>query len=138
VSIRKPSWAAFAAVILLASAPAAGQTAAPAAPAPSSNPFRSLWTGWNGASRDALAAEAEAARRPEAVAAPESASTSVPAYSPLDPSSRAEAEALGARVGDVVRLGDCDEGERLARAAGDFALVRAVRDHCRRRDPSAG
>jgi hypothetical protein len=29
-----------------------------------------------------------------------------------------------------VALGDCGEGERVARAAGDFALVAAVRAHC--------
>ena len=137
MSIAKTIRAACAAILAAAAVPAAGQTAPPAAPAPSSNPFQGLWTGWNGVSRDSLAAEAQAARRPEG-AAPEAAPTSIPAYSPLDPRRRAEAEALGARVGEVVRLGDCEEGERIARAAGDFALVRAVRDHCRRRDPSAG
>lgn len=38
--------------------------------------------------------------------------------------------ALGERVGDIVALGDCAEGERVARTAGDFALVAAVRDYC--------
>jgi hypothetical protein len=55
----------------------------------------------------------------------------VPAYSPLQPRAEAEAVALGRRVGEVVRAGDCAEGERIAREAGDFALVNAVRDHCR-------
>lgn len=42
-----------------------------------------------------------------------------------------EARALGERVGEIVRLGDCEAGERLAREAGDFALVDAVRSYCR-------
>ncbi|HEV2866694.1 MAG TPA: hypothetical protein VGX37_09275 [Allosphingosinicella sp.] len=41
-----------------------------------------------------------------------------------------QGRALGERVGEIVRLGDCQEGERVAREAGDFALVQAVRDYC--------
>lgn len=127
--------AACAALALAASVPAAGQTAAsPAQPrAPSSaqsNPYRGLWTGWGGVSRDSLQAETRAGQGAGA--------TSTPAASADSQRSRGEAEALGARVGEVVRLGDCEEGERIARAAGDFALVQAVRDHCRRRDQNPG
>ena len=43
---------------------------------------------------------------------------------------RNQGRALGERVGEIVGLGDCAEGERVARAAGDFALVEAVRAHC--------
>jgi hypothetical protein len=35
-----------------------------------------------------------------------------------------------------VRAGDCEEGERVARAAGDFPLVEAVRAHCRTATPA--
>lgn len=42
-----------------------------------------------------------------------------------------QARALGDRVGEVVAAGDCEGGERMAREAGDFALMRAVRTHCR-------
>ena len=65
-------------------------------------------------------------------AAVEPESGAIPAYSPLQSRSEAEAVALGRRVGEVVRAGDCAEGERIAREAGDFALVRAVREHCGR------
>ena len=41
-----------------------------------------------------------------------------------------KAQALGERVGEMVATGDCAEGERMARNAGDMALVRAVRDYC--------
>lgn len=42
-------------------------------------------------------------------------------------------DALGQRVGELVRTGDCTAGERMAREAGDFALLAAVRAYCRRR-----
>jgi hypothetical protein len=118
------------ALALLGAAPAAGQTGAPAPqpPAPA-NPYQGLFTPWHGANREALEAEASAPQP-----APEPDSGSIPASSPLVPRSQAEAVALGERVGAVVRTGDCAEGERIAREAGDFALVRAVREHCRRRD----
>jgi hypothetical protein len=116
---------------LLSAAPATGQGAAPppAAEAPA-NPYRDLFTRWDGANRDSLAAETETAPP-----TPEPESGSIPAYSPLaSPPSRSqdEAVALGRRVGEMVRAGDCAGGERMAREAGDLALVRAVREHCRR------
>jgi hypothetical protein len=123
--------AACAALTLAASGPAAGQAPAPAAAPPLANPFRDLWTSWSGASRDSLNAEAQAG--PEAEPAPSMPGTSIPAVSALVSRSRQDAEALGARVGEVVRGGDCEEGERIARAAGDFPLVQAVRDYCARR-----
>jgi len=90
------------------------------APAPPSR-FEGLWTPWRGANRDSLRAEVEARRR----AAAEGAS------GPADRQRRyAEAASLGERVGRIVGEGDCEEGERIARQAGDFALVRAVRGHC--------
>jgi hypothetical protein len=117
------------ALALLAAAPAAGQSGAPAPqpqePLPPANPYRDLFTRWDGANRDSL--EAEASRTAPA-AAPDG--NSIPAYSPLVSRPREEAIALGERVGAVVRAGNCAEGERMARAAGDFPLVRAVREHC--------
>lgn len=100
--------------------------AAPALAQPSPQPsgFSGLFTPWNGTSRDSLRAEEEARRRAAANAA-----TAVPATA-----EHGAQVALGERVAEVVRRGDCAEGERLARAAGDFPLVRAVRDHCRAGD----
>ena len=117
---------AFLALGLLAAAPAAGQgnAAAPASEA-AANPYQGLFTRWDGANRDSLDAEAGTAR-PES----EPQANAVPAYSPLESRTHDEAVALGERVGQVVRAGDCAEGERIAREAGDFALVRAVRAHC--------
>lgn len=123
--------AACAALTLAGSGPAAGQAPASAAAPPPANPFRDLWTSWSGASRDSLNAEAQAA--PEADPAPSILGTSIPAVSQLVSPSREDAAALGARVGEVVRGGDCEEGERIARAAGDFPLVQAVRGYCERR-----
>ena len=90
---------------------------ASAAPAPAAAPdpgYSNLWTRWSGANSEAL--RAEAAR--QAPAAP-------------DGRPRPGSPELGARVGEIVRTGDCAEGERVARAAGDFPLVEAVRAHCR-------
>ena len=95
---------------LIASALASAAPAQPAAP----DPYAGLWTRWSGANSEAL--RAEAAR--QAPAAPSG---------PLRPGS----PELGARVGEIVRSGDCEGGERVARAAGDFPLVEAVRAHCR-------
>ncbi len=117
--------AAFLALGLLAAAPAAGQSGAPAPEAPA-NPYREMFTRWDGANQDSMAAEAGTA---QPAAEPED--RAIPAYSPLVSRPQAEAVALGERVGAVVRAGDCAEGERIAREAGDFALVRAVREHCR-------
>ncbi len=119
---------AFAALVLglLAAAPAAGQDNARAPETqPSADPWQQLFTRWDGVNRESIDAEAGAAQP-----APENGA--IPAYSPLEPRSRTEAVALGERVGQVVRAGDCAEGERIARQAGDFALVRAVLEHCRR------
>lgn len=89
-------------------------SAAPA-PAPPADPgFNALWTRWPTANGEALRAEA-ARQAPTAAAGP----------------LRAGSPELGARVGEIVRTGDCEEGERVARAAGDFPLVQAVRAHCR-------
>jgi len=86
------------------------------APANGADPnYSGLWTRWPSANSEAL--QAEAARQ-QAPAAPSG---------PL----RAGSAELGARVGEIVRTGDCEEGERVARAAGDFPLVEAVRAHCR-------
>jgi hypothetical protein len=121
----RPAYA-FLVLGLFAAAPAAGQAGA-SAPEAAANPWRELFTRWDGANRESLAAEAGAAQP-----APEPESGSIPAYSPLAARSQDEAVALGRRVGEVVRAGDCAQGERMAREAGDLALVRAVREHCRR------
>ena len=92
---------------------------ASAAPAPVAVPdpgFSGLFTRWSGANSEAL--RAETARAAPAASA-----------GPL----RAGTPELGQRVGEIVRAGDCQEGERLARMAGDFPLVEAVRAHCRSR-----
>jgi hypothetical protein len=93
---------------------------APAVPAeaPAARPrFESLFTDWSGANRDSIAAEQLGLRRPQVEVA------AGPGAVPGSP-------ALGERVGEIVALGDCSEGERVARAAGDFALVAAVRGYC--------
>ncbi|MBV9882265.1 MAG: hypothetical protein JO276_04590 [Sphingomonadaceae bacterium] len=96
---------------MIASALAA---AASAPPPPAPRDYSGLWTRWSGANDAAL--RAEAARQPPAT--------------PTGPL-RAGTPELGTRVGEIVRTGDCEEGERVARAAGDFPLVEAVRAHCR-------
>ena len=95
-------------------APALGQQSPPA------SPYSGLFTPWSGSSRDSLRAEAEARRAAPAGAVPAVAEHNAQI-------------ALGERVAEAVRRGDCAEGERLAREAGDFPLVRAVRDYCRTR-----
>lgn len=80
----------------------------------------SLFTDWRTISREA--GQAEAAMLKAAQAGARNAS----------PEDRARAIALGERVGQIVAAGDCAEGERVARAAGDIGLVRAVRDYCYR------
>ncbi|HYD11940.1 MAG TPA: hypothetical protein VEC11_03740 [Allosphingosinicella sp.] len=112
----------------LVAAPVAAQPAAPApSPQAPANPYAGLFTPWGGVNRDSIDAEIATAQP-----AAEPQSNTVPAYSPLESRTEAEAVALGRRVGEVVRAGNCAEGERIAREAGDFALVRAVREHCRR------
>ena len=90
--------------------------------------FGNMFVDWNAASRQSIAAEREQAARPSAQ--PHVATAAV---AMTVPGSRA----LGERVGEIVALGDCAEGERVARAAGDFALVAAVRDHCNARPDAA-
>src|SRR3954451_2790881 len=98
------------AAALVAAAPARAQP-----PALQQQGFSGLWTQWSNANSASLQAET---RRQQAPAAPSG---------PL----RAGSPELGTRVGEIVRAGDCEEGERVARAAGDFPLVEAVRAHCR-------
>ena len=92
--------------------------AAPQAPPPDPA-YSGLWTRWSAVNGDALRAETTR----QAPAAPSG---------PL----RAGSPELGTRVGEIVRAGDCEEGERVARAAGDFPLVEAVRAHCRSAVPA--
>ena len=84
--------------------------------------FSRLWTGWGGVNREAMSTETDAVRRVRHDVATADARR-------LD-QLRNQGRALGERVGEIVRLGDCAEGERVARTAGDFALVEAVRAHC--------
>ena len=93
--------------------------AAPGQPPVAGPDYSGLWTRWSAVNGDSL--RAEAAR--ETPAAPSG---------PL----RAGSPELGTRVGEIVRTGDCEEGERVARAAGDFPLVEAVRAHCRTAVPA--
>ena len=109
---------------LTLAAPGCAAAQAVAAPDPAQSPFENLWTGWSGANRESIRAEAEARERLER----RIASADSDRLRQLG----SEGRALGERVGEIVRLGDCEEGERLAREAGDFALVDAVRNHCRR------
>jgi len=98
-------------------ASALASAAPPPAAAPAPDPYAGLFTRWTGANEEALRAEASRAAPAAAAAGP----------------LRAGTPELGARVGEIVRAGDCEEGERVARAAGDFPLVDAVRAHCRSR-----
>jgi len=95
---------------LLAAALASAAPAQPAAP----SGFSGLWTPWSGVNAESLRAETARA-------------ATGPSEGPLRPGS----PELGQRVGEEVRNGNCAEGERLARAAGDFPLLDAVRAHCR-------
>lgn len=104
-------------VLLLLSAQPA--VAASTIPEPPRARFQGLFVDWSAASRQSIEAEREAIRRPSQGATP----TASPAGAP-------GSIALGERVGEIVATGDCAEGERIARAAGDFALVSAVREHC--------
>ena len=82
---------------------------------PDTQRFGGLFTDWRAANAQSL--EQERSR---------DAAANAPART------AAEAHSLGDRVGRIVAEGACEEGERIAREAGDFALVRAVQDHCRR------
>jgi hypothetical protein len=107
-------------VALLAPAIALAQTG-PATPAEPD--FDALWTGWNGANRQSMRTESEALQRlRHEIATAEAARRR---------QLRGEGQELGTRVGMIVSEGDCQDGERIARAAGDFALVEAVRNYCR-------
>jgi hypothetical protein len=99
--------------------------AAETPPSPPS-PYSRLFTGWGSVNRDAMSTETEAMRRVREDVATADAERLHQLQS--------QGRALGERVGEIVRLGDCAEGERVARAAGDFALVEAVRAHCRAAD----
>ena len=114
----------LAGLILLSLAAAPAANAGTVTPAPERTRFQGLFVDWNSASRQAIETERLAAQRPTPPAQPQ------PGAGPT-----AGSVALGERVGDVVALGDCAEGERIARAAGDFALVAAVRAHCTADDP---
>lgn len=104
----------------LAAAPAA---ATPATPTGEPARFDGLFVDWNAAGRESIEAERQAAMRPApAGITPATAAMAIPG-----------SRELGERVGDIVASGDCAEGERVARAAGDFALVAAVRDYCNAR-----
>lgn len=104
--------------LLLAAAALSAAVPAPMAPPqPQQQGFSGLWTAWSNANNASL--QAETAR--QAPAAPAAGAGPLRAGSPE----------LGTRVGEIVRTGDCEEGERVARAAGDFPLVAAVRAHCR-------
>jgi hypothetical protein len=107
-------------LLSLAAAPAA---AANTPSAPERARFQSLFVDWSSANRQSIETERLAAQRPAPPAQADGGTAG------------AGSVALGERVGDVVALGDCAEGERIARAAGDFALVAAVREHCTAADP---
>lgn len=73
-------------------------------------PLQGLFIDWRSLNRDAV--RAESVER-------------VPSET-----DRGAARTLGERVGEVVATGDCEGGERMAREAGDFELVAAVRRYC--------
>ena len=108
--------------LILLSLAAAPTAAANTPPVPERARFQGLFVDWTSANRQSIETERLGAQRPAPSAQP-------------DAGSGAGSVALGERVGDVVALGDCAEGERIARAAGDFALVAAVRAHCTAADP---
>jgi hypothetical protein len=108
--------------LLLIALAAAAPSAVRAASSPPASGFGNLWTGWQGANREAMRAESEGLQRMRR----DVASAGAQRLHQL----RSHGRALGERVGEIVRAGDCDDGERVARIAGDFALVEAVRGHC--------
>lgn len=112
------------------SAPTTPSTAPSTLP---SSPFSQLWTPWAGVTRESSEAEERRSRLEAQAEAP----SAVPATATQALARRpGHGPALGERVGEIVRTGDCEGGERIAREAGDFALVQAVRDHCRPRRPN--
>ena len=98
--------------------------AAPDAPAAPNSDFSRLWTGWGSVNREAMTVETDAMRRVRQ----DVATADAERLRLL----QGQGRALGERVGEIVRLGDCADGERVAREAGDFPLVEAVRAHCAR------
>lgn len=96
---------------------AAATPAAPSAPPGEGSASGGPWLDWSELSRQSSAAEAAGLDSPANTSSPEAL---------------AKARELGDRVGRIVAAGDCAEGERLARAAGDMGLARAVRVHCYR------
>ncbi|MGQ0558169.1 MAG: hypothetical protein ACT4OE_01075 [Sphingosinicella sp.] len=91
--------------------------------------FASLWTGWSNVSQESLAKESQGLTAVQQ----DFAAANARRMAQL----RSQGRALGERVGRIVREGDCDDGERVAREAGDFALVQAVRQYCRQRQPES-
>jgi hypothetical protein len=83
------------------------------APAQDSSSLRGLWSDWRSLNHASVQAETRRQAAPQRTVA--------------------EARTLGDRVGRLVASGDCEGGERMAREAGDFPLVEAVRDYCRAR-----
>jgi len=106
------------AALILLSLAAAPAAATNTPPPPERARFQGLFVDWSSANRQSIETERLAAQRPAPPSRADAGATA------------AGSVALGERVGDVVALGDCAEGERIARAAGDFALVAAVREHC--------
>jgi hypothetical protein len=96
-------------LVVLLPAMATAQSTVPA----SSLDTRGIWSDWRRLNAASLDAEA---RRSESPARTVTA-----------------ARSLGERVGELVAAGDCEGGERMAREAGDFPLIEAVRDYCRTR-----
>jgi hypothetical protein len=109
-------------ISLALAAPATAIAQANGAASPSTD-FQRLWTGWGSVNREAMITESDAVQRLRH----EIATADAAHLRQLGNQGRA----LGERVGEIVRLGDCEDGERVARQAGDFALVEAVRGHCR-------
>ena len=107
---------------LLAAAPAAAQ-------APSAADFGRMWTGWSHVNRDAMTTERQGIEEVRRDVATADAARLRALHN--------QGRELGERVGEIVRMGDCAEGERVAREAGDFALVEAVRAHCAAADRAA-
>jgi hypothetical protein len=90
------------AAFLMASAADGAEPAKPSAPT-------SLWTDWKGLNGASLKAEASPERRRQL---------------------QEEAAARGKLVGELAAAGNCAEGERIAREARDFELVRALVAYC--------
>src|SRR6185436_1034338 len=109
------------AIAVLAPSAALGQVNSAAS---GTTDFQRLWTGWSRVNGEAMSTESQGIERVRQDVATANASR----LRQLG----AQGRALGERVGEIVREGDCDDGERVAREAGDFALVEAVRAHCRR------